>query len=236
MADLKYSLAMELSDRLAQVDRCLLDPPLVHRNETLAWSTAASAYRFLAEASEPPVTTLETGLGVSTVLFASWGAKHTCVIDNQRQVDIACTYMSDRGIDFSNVTFEVGSSTDLLPRMDIEELDIFLIDGGHHFPLPLIDWYYGAQALKKGGLLLVDDTNLPGVRLGLIEFLTSDPMWERVSGTQKWLAYRRISEGPLTTADQPFLQSRFDILKAERFIPEPIKPVVKRLAARAKLL
>lgn len=39
-------------------------------------------------------------------------------------------------------------------------LDMMLIDGGHAFPSPSIDWYYLADTVKEGGYLVVDDTQL----------------------------------------------------------------------------
>jgi hypothetical protein len=80
-----------------------------------------------------------------------------------------------------------------------------LIDGSHGFPAPVIDWYYGAGRLRRGGVVVVDDLELPAVRV-LVDFLERDPRWRSIRHTEKWAAYERQSEGSLTEewVDQPF--------------------------------
>ena len=50
-------------------------------------------------------------------------------------------------------------------------------------------------------------SNCPKCGSGLSEFLEADPRWERAGETQKWAAYRRLTEGPLREEwrDQSFL-------------------------------
>ena len=58
------------------------------------------------------------------------------------------------------------------------ELDIVFVDGKHAFPWPILDWYYTAERLKVDGLLLLDDSSMPSVRI-LSEFLKADlPRWQ----------------------------------------------------------
>ena len=85
----------------------------------------------------------------------------------------------------------------MLPRLTGPSLDLVLVDGGHGFPAPIVDWYYAASRLRQGGVVILDDLQLPQVRLGLHEFLAADPRWERVEATQKWAAYRRLTDGLL---------------------------------------
>jgi len=56
-------------------------------------------------------------------------------------------------------------------------------------------------------LVILDDLQLPQVRLGLHEFLVADPRWECVEETHKWGAYRRLGAGHLREEwrDQSFL-------------------------------
>lgn len=91
--------------------------------------------------------------------------------------------------------------------LDIEPLDLFLIDGGHGFPHPTIDWYYGAGHLKDGGIVIVDDVQLPAVADYLIRFLDLDDRWDHVAGDHKWRAYRKRGDFSLGEewTDQAFL-------------------------------
>ena len=48
----------------------------------------------------------------------------------------------------------------MLPQLRDKDYDFALIDGRHAFPTPFIDWYYIADALKIGGLVLIDDLHI----------------------------------------------------------------------------
>jgi hypothetical protein len=82
----------------------------------------------------------------------------------------------------------------VLPQLDIADLDLLLIDGGHGFPHPAIDWYYGALHLKAGGIVVIDDVQLPSVKDFLVDYLDKDPRWTKVGGDYKWHAYRKVGD------------------------------------------
>jgi hypothetical protein len=225
-------------ERRALIRRVLLDPPRVHSTAaTGAWSTSESAYELMAAHCAPGSRTLETGLGVSTVLFAGWGTEHTCVVPDQAEVDRVRKYMSRLGISDQRVQFRVGSSDEALPTLNASDLDLVLIDGSHAFPLPIIDWYYAARGLKRGGVLVLDDSNMESVRLGLATFLAKDPRWELIRKTWKWRAYRRLSDGPLLEAQeqQAFLGAG-PLARVEGLMPEAMRPAAKAVARRLRIL
>ena len=195
-----------VEDRIAAIERVMSDPPTVHPSAPgLVWNTAPDCYKLLAERCPPGTRTLETGLGVSTVLFALWGTEHRCVVPWPGEVSKCVEYLSSRGIASDRVRFEVGFSNDVLPALQVDEIDLYLIDGAHSFPAPALDWFYGARWLKRGGTLVIDDLQLPAVAQ-LQGFLDRDPRWVNLESTQKWTAYRRESEGDLAEPHwkQPF--------------------------------
>src|SRR4051812_45515656 len=97
-----------LEERLASVDQVLRQPPQVHPAAPAGvWDTAPGCYRFLARHCRPGTRTLETGLGASTVLFAMWGADHTCVVPSYGEVDACMAHCESAGIDMSRVDFQV---------------------------------------------------------------------------------------------------------------------------------
>jgi len=196
----------------ALVDRLLADPPAVHDMDLSPhpkvglWPTDRDCYLLLAENTGPGTDTLETGSGLSTILFAGVGARHTCVTPAQVEVERILTYCADRGIETTSLTFEIGCSDDVLPRLPIEQsLDLVFIDGNHGFPAPMIDWYYAGSRLRAGGLLVIDDVALPAVA-HLCAFLDRDPRWSVSRRTSKWVAYRRVTAGSLRQDwyEQPF--------------------------------
>src|SRR3546814_9439763 len=195
----------EPSDPQATLDRILADPPIVHPMEGGAdprmgvWSTDEDCYRLIASRCPPGTRSLETGSGLSTVLLAALGAQHICCTAGQEEADRILAHCRDRGIDASGLTFEIGSSSATLPPLEASgtERDLVLIYGSHAFPLPMVDWFYGASLLVAGGTLVVDDVNLPAVRV-LKRFLDQDPRWVSLASTSKWAAWRRTSIGPLS--------------------------------------
>jgi len=201
---------LDPSARHATIDQVCADPPRVHAHagaEAGVYGTERDCYAFLAEHVAPGARTLETGCGVSTALFALWGAEHTCVVYDQREVDVLVAWAEERAVDLGRLRFAVGMSDAVLPRLEPTELDLVLVDGSHGFPMTIIDWFYAAGRLREGGVVVLDDIQLPGVQLGLFPFLDSDPRWEPVAMTWKWAACVRHGSGPLREdwAAQPFL-------------------------------
>jgi hypothetical protein len=181
-----------LGRRLEQLSQVMKDPPNVHEGAPGGvWKASGSAYEFIARHLPDEATTLETGLGISTVLFGQWSTSHVCVVGSVDQVDRLREYFASREIDDSHVRFEVGSSDRVLPTLDITDVDLYLIDGGHGFPHPAIDWYYGALRLVDGGIVVIDDIQLPSVHDYLIDFLDKDPRWVNLGGDHKWQAFQK---------------------------------------------
>jgi len=106
----------------------------------------------------------ETGAGVSTVLLAAWGCKHTSVVPSSDEAASLVDYCSHHGIVTDLLTFDLRPSEIALPEMrDGPTFDLLLIDGAHAFPQPTIDWFYGGALLRRGGVVVFDDVNLPAV-------------------------------------------------------------------------
>jgi hypothetical protein len=61
-----------------------------------------------------------------------------------------------------------------LPRCQLANLDLILLDGKHAFPWPVVDWFYTADRLKQGGLMIIDDAQMRSVGV-LRDFMAADP-------------------------------------------------------------
>jgi hypothetical protein len=209
----------ELQKRVELVDTILKSPPHVHQGGAGVWSTERSCYEFMAGHVRPASRTLETGCGVSTVLFTAWGCKHLCVVPSEDQRDKLLEYCENLQIDASSLSFDLRSSDTALPDLAADlEFDLVFIDGSHGFPMPIIDWFYGAGRLRSGGIVVFDDIQLPQVSLLCDWFLDRDPRWTRLRATEKWVAYQRHSVGSLSEIQntQPFLAKKG---------PEPESPM-----------
>jgi predicted O-methyltransferase YrrM len=193
----------DVTARSLAIARVIADPPLAHpQAEGGVWRTNLDCYEFLARFAAPGARTLETGLGVSTALFALWGTEHTCVVPDPDEVEAVRAWAAARDVDLGRMTFEIGPSDRVLPVLEPTELDLVFVDGAHNWPLSIIDWYYAAARLREGGVVVFDDVQLPQVRLGLFDFLQADPRWEPVAMTGKWAACVRRSSGSLAEGHQ----------------------------------
>jgi hypothetical protein len=174
-----------MATRQEDIEAALADPPQVHFGAPAGvWATDRSCYEFIAKALP---------------------GEHVAVVKSATEVNPFREYLTERGL--PEVAFEIGWSDEVLPRLSGPDLDFVLVDGGHGFPVPIVDWFYAASRLREGGVVVLDDLQLPQVRLGLHEFLSADPRWECIEATPKWGAYRRLSAGHLREEwrEQPFL-------------------------------
>jgi hypothetical protein len=92
------------------------------------------------------------------------------------------------------VTFHIGPSQEVLPRLEPRPLDLALIDGAHGFPYPILDWWFLAPRLRVDGRLVLDDCYFPPVG-ALVDFLRGQPNWELADiPGRRTVAFRKLSE------------------------------------------
>lgn len=138
--------------------------------------------------------TLETGCGLSTLVFALTGCHHTAIAPNQRHIDETESLGNKLGINLDYVTFIAQRSEKFLPTLATDrKMDTVLIDGGHAFPIPIIDWFYTHSQLKKGGLLIVDDVHLKSVKV-LYDFLKLQPEWQQIERYRKTVFFQKLKD------------------------------------------
>jgi hypothetical protein len=223
------------------VDALLTDPPVVHAMDTSAdpplglWATEASCYRFIADTCQPGWSTIETGAGASTLIFAATGAHHTCVTPEKEEVERITEYAVTHDISLAAVTFEVGPSHRVLPNLT-GEIDLAFVDGCHGFPMPTIDWFYAGSLLREGGLMIIDDLQLPASR-SLMAYLREDARWAPVAGDDKWSAHRKLFAGDL--AEEFIVQPFFTVREPgwrgiARQVLGPVKHSVLKATQRSK--
>lgn len=174
------------------------DPPKPHEDaqgSSIVWGLTPAALGFIYENIDDRCTTLETGCGMSTVVFALKGSRHTVIAPAPSEFEITKLYCRERGIPTSQINFIAEPSQTVLPALEPGPLDLILIDGGHGFPTPYIDWFFTAGKLKKGGLLIVDDVGLWSCQI-LRDFLIEQPHWEFVTEyEERTTVFRKKEDG-----------------------------------------
>ena len=150
-------------------------PPGLHGADEY-WGLAWAALGWLEANVREGWSTLETGSGASTIVFAAAGAQHEAVTPDAGEEARIRTRCSELGIDSSGVTFRIGPSHEVLARWEPRPLDLVLIDGAHGFPYPILDWWQVAQHVRVGGIVLLDDAYLPAVA-AIVDFARTSPAW-----------------------------------------------------------
>src|SRR6266496_3708051 len=117
--------------------RAIADRPQVHPDApTGVFATETACYEFMSQHLDASSVTLETGLGLSTVLFAILGCTHTSIFAEPREGDVLAEWARERAVDLSKVALCPGGSEAVLPTLDGPELDLLFIDGQHGYPMP----------------------------------------------------------------------------------------------------
>jgi len=160
------------------VHRLLADKPSFHLNGEARWDALPETLLAIRSAAQRSYSTLEIGVGVSTVIFAASGAHHTAISPDPSEHKLVRSYCHQIGVDDSLVSFIVGKSDEILPSLLRQDrwLDMALIDGAHSFPIPVVDWYYTSRLLKIGGKLLMDDIPIPAAAQ-LFRHMKLEPNW-----------------------------------------------------------
>jgi len=199
-----------INSRFCCLKDILDDQPKLHMDEfgePISWGLSEDVLYFLENRVDDTWKTLETGGGLSTILFALKGTTHNSIIPYQDEVERIQAYCVGHKISVEKLTFYVDYSENILPRLQLSDLDLVLIDGCHGFPAPFIDWYYASRALKLDGTLIVDDIQLWTGRV-LKEFLASESGWQletELSG--KTAVFKKLEHQDYLGewADQPYV-------------------------------
>jgi hypothetical protein len=195
------------------VDQLLESPPRFHltpQGTPWRWEVLPELLRVIDPLLDEQSRTLETGAGLSTAFFAVKECAHTCVVPSFDQIERIRRWCASNGVSPDRITFHSDRSESVLPTLDPTPLDLVLIDGGHGFPTPFVDWHYAGRRLRLGGLLIVDDIQLWTGSV-LRQYLLEQPGWElRHELAMHSVIFERTGdEGPVGEwVDQPFVARR----------------------------
>ena len=195
----------------AEFAKLLVDLPGIHGGGSITFGLSDDALRFLDVHVTGASRTLETGSGVSTLLFAAKGAAHTCVTPSGDEIRRLKSHCGARGTPVDRIRFLEAFSQVALPALANDgPLDLVLIDGGHGFPVPFIDWYLTAPRVRLNGLVIVDDTHLWTGEV-LRDFLKAEPEWRVEAEFIRSTAFRKIGERvEKEWNEQPYVLERSD--------------------------
>jgi hypothetical protein len=217
------------TDEPMDFERLLTTPPKLHGPDgatTDGWRLDDAGLLFLDAHVRPQMRTIETGAGVSTIVFALRRTRHTCIVPDRRVVRRIRQYCAVARVPLHTVTFVVDQSEYALPRLPSTSFDFALIDGRHGFPAPFMDWFYIADRLRQGGIVLVDDTWIWTCDV-LTRFLDTDPGWKRCAVLPNSAAFvkKRADAHHAEWVEQPFVYQQSP---AARLYPPRARPRRRR--------
>ncbi len=137
----------------------------------------------------PIAHSVETGAGKSTLLFSVLSEHHevfaTDVGRSLEQVRQSPLFRS------GCVEIIEGPTQVTLPQHTFTHpIQVALIDGPHGYPFPDLEYYYLYPHLAQGGLLIVDDTNIPSIKR-MVDILKADQMFELIDMVEDTAFFRR---------------------------------------------
>jgi hypothetical protein len=168
--------------------------------------------------------TAETGSGKSTLLFSHLSASHfVFAVDagNGSVTQVKASPLFNAG----SVTFVEGPTQLTLPRHTFTNpLQMVLLDGPHGYPFPDLEYYYFYPQIEAGGILILDDIQIPTIGR-MFDILKADDMFHLVEVIEK-TAFLRRTEASLfnPTGDgwrhqgynRPFYEQLLASIKSER--------------------
>lgn len=197
-------------------------PPRLHGTGDAYFGLAWEALDWLERNVSAEMTTLETGSGASSIVFAASGAKHTVISPAPGEHERIRAWCDEHAIATDRVAF-VAESSDvaLTGGWSPEPLDLALLDGAHLFPFPALDWFFAAQSLKVGGRIVLDDAYLPSVAM-VVRFLRSSPSWEFEGPiSYRTVCFRKLDD----EVGYDSIGARFDRLPRYGYLPLTQRPL-----------
>ena len=161
-----------------------------------SWPIGDKTKNFIYKNTNNKTKSIETGIGFSTFIFADRGCDHTVCFPIKYVKENVQKYAKEVNISLDNVEFIVGLSQSTLPKIK-KRFNFALIDGDHMFPCPMIDFYYINNLLDINGTLIIDDLQIPSVRI-LYDFLIVSKKWSliQILDHERSCAFKKLDHDP----------------------------------------
>jgi hypothetical protein len=163
-----------LTPNMQKIAEVIADMPGIHGSGT--YRVTDKDLAAIDRHSNADSVTCETGSGLSTILFAIIGSRHTAIAPDPEEWERIQEACRRHGISPKNITFLPESSVEALPRMPENGFDLCFIDGCHGFPVAQLDFFYMSRMLKVGGVLGIDDIQIWACQI-IEEFLRHEEGW-----------------------------------------------------------
>ncbi len=187
--------------------------------------------------AQPVHHSLETGSGVTTLLFSHLSDDHVVFALDGGSGSIQNVKTSPF-FNAASTSFVEGPTQKTLPLYRARHrLQAALLDGPHAFPFPFLEYYYVYPLLEERALLVIDDIHIRSVH-DLYMFLRGDDMFDLLEVIERTAFFRRtcapifdpLSDGWWLQGYNRRLLMRFTWYERLReSTPEPVKTVARSI-------
>lgn len=188
---------------------------------------------------------LETGCGKSTLLFSHLSRQHKVFAMDADKNGNLKKVQNSPFLNSISVEFIEGPAQRTLPQHRFDHrIEAALIDGPHGYPFPELDYYFIYPLLKPGGILIVDDIQIPTIR-NMFNFLKTDEMFSLIEVVRNTAFFRRTERPTFDPYGDGWWSQNYnkqrdrisELVAYFTWVPKPIKrsirntiyPIIKRL-------
>jgi hypothetical protein len=165
--------------------------PTLHTADPLA---APKVLKAIAShlCTQPVYYSVETGVGVTTLLFSHLSEHHVVFAFDEGSGSIRNVKTSP-SFNVATTSFVEGPTQATMPLYHPQHrLQAALLDGPHGFPFPQLEYYYIYPQLEEKALLILDDIHIRSVH-DLCSFLRADEMFQLVEVLERTALFRRTT-------------------------------------------
>ena len=136
--------------------------------------------------------TAETGSGKSSLLFSHLAHRHLVFAMDDGNGSVRRVQESPL-LKPGVVEFIEGPTQKTVPAYDFSEpLQMVMLDGPHGYPFHHLEYYYVYPHLAEGGVLIVDDIDIPSI-YDMYRFLKRDDMFALIDVVHTTAFFRRTA-------------------------------------------
>lgn len=136
--------------------------------------------------------TAETGSGKSSLLFSHLAHRHLVFAMDDGNGSVRRVQESPL-LKPGVVEFIEGPTQKTVPAYDFSEpLQMVMLDGPHGYPFHHLEYYYVYPHLAEGGVLIVDDIDIPSI-YDMYRFLKRDDMFALIEVVHTTAFFRRTA-------------------------------------------
>lgn len=152
---------------------------------------------------------VETGTGVSTILFSRLSQNHK-VFSTIGKVNRIQMALDSPLTEKNTIEFIEGPTQKTLADYHFDrKIQVALIDGPHAYPFPDLEYFYLYPLLETNGILIVDDIHIPTI-YNMFQFIKADEMFSLIEIVYRTAFFKRTNAPTLSPFGDGWNQQKYN--------------------------